>query len=230
MPEVQYGNKTITYSIQETPDLKSHYITVEKGMGVVLKGKLILPEQADALVLKKARWILDKLSLVSETASQPIVTGSRIPYLGKQYYTHVVYSDVVAGAYITFNHSQFTITVNPKQDIQKSIQKAFESFYRAKAIEKLTPRVKMLSERFKLPYTILRFRKMEKRWGSCTPSNTIILNYDAVKLPYTLIDYLIVHELCHVKIKNHSKDFWSELAKHLPNWKQLDERMEGLKM
>jgi len=71
---------------------------------------------------------------------------------------------------------------------------------------------------------------LEKGWGSCLPSNNIIINVDAIKLPYSLIDYLIVHELVHTKIKSHSKEFWAELSKYMPNWKELDEKMYGMKM
>lgn len=230
MPEVTYGSKRIIYTIQEAPELKSHYITVEKESGVILKGKPIPTELADKLILKKARWILEKQELVRGTEQAAIITGSRIPYLGKQYYTQVVFSHDVQAPEITFNHSQFRITVNPDSQVQDAIQEVLEAFYRAKAIEKLTPRVKKLSQQLKLPYADLKFRKMDKRWGSCTPTNTIILNYEAVKLPYTLIDYLITHELCHTVVKSHSKEFWSLLAKHLPEWKKLDERMSGMKM
>ncbi|SFE07263.1 Protein of unknown function DUF45 [Spirosoma endophyticum] len=64
---------------------------------------------------------------------------------------------------------------------------------------------------------------MSKRWGSCTRTNAIILNPDLIKLPYTLIDYVIVHELCHTKVKSHAKEFWAELSHYMPNWRELDE-------
>ncbi|MFK7979605.1 MAG: M48 family metallopeptidase, partial [Saprospiraceae bacterium] len=70
----------------------------------------------------------------------------------------------------------------------------------------------------------------EKRWGSCTPANNIILNVAAIKLPFSLIDYLIVHELAHTKIKNHSKEFWAEVARHIPKWKTLDAKMYEMKL
>jgi len=59
--------------------------------------------------------------------------------------------------------------------------------------------------------------QLEKRRGSCTPTDNIIINLEAIKLPFSLIDYLIVHELVHTKIKDHSKDFWAELSKHIRN-------------
>ena len=59
-------------------------------------------------------------------------------------------------------------------------------------------------------------------------TNNIILNTEAIKLPYTLIDYLITHELCHIKVKDHSKKFWAELSKHSANWRILDERINQI--
>ncbi len=76
----------------------------------------------------------------------------------------------------------------------------------------------------------LHFRKQTKRWGSCTPRNNIVINTEAVKLPYSLIDYLIIHELCLVRDKDHSKAFWAEVGKYLRNWKELDEKMMGMKL
>ncbi|MEQ9307764.1 MAG: M48 family metallopeptidase, partial [Marinoscillum sp.] len=96
--------------------------------------------------------------------------------------------------------------------------------------EKIIPRLKKLSRSTGLQYQDLKFRWLEKRWGSCTDGNNIIINYEAIKLSHQLIDYLLIHELVHTKIKNHSKEFWAEISKHLPNYKELDEQMNGMKV
>lgn len=230
MPDVSYGDRTIRYIVQHCPDSQAHYISVSRDEGVVLKGPHLSPPQADNLVLKKARWILDKLELVREVNTGDIVTGSRIPYLGKHYYTEVVFDPNLGKALVDFNHSRFLIQLDPAGDRQFAIQQALEAFFRTKAQEKLTVRVRQLAQRTGLVYTELKIRRMGKRWGSCTNSNAIILNPDVVKLPYTLIDYVIVHELCHTKVKSHSKEFWAELARHISNWKELDERMSNYKL
>ena len=225
MPDVSYGHQTIRYVVRDCPDSKAHYISVSHDEGVVLKGPQLPPPQADRMVLKKARWILDKLEIVRATESEAIVTGSRIAYLGKHYYTEVVFDPTIATAQIDFNHSRFKIHANPETSVQPAIADAFAHFFRVKATEKITPRVKQWAARTGLEYQDLKFRQMEKRWGSCTPTNTIILNVNLVKLPYSLIDYVIVHELCHTKVKNHTTEFWAELARHMSDWKSLDERM-----
>ena len=229
MPEVRYGDQTIQYSVQVSNELKSHYIIVEKSHGVILKGALLSEERANKYILKKARWILDKLSLVESVNEADIVTGSRILYLGKKYYTEVYFNDSITTTKIEFNHSRFKITtsgINTQQDIQL----ALDNFFREKAAEKIHPRVEKWSQKTGLKYELVQFRKQNKRWGSCTPRNHIVINTDAIKLPYSFIDYLIVHELCHTKHKDHSKAFWAEVGKYLRNWKELDERMWGMKM
>ena len=229
MPKVLYGNKTIDYSIQERNGLKSHYITVERGHGVVLKGKPVSIEKSQQLILKKAKWIIEKLNLVETIDEGDIVTGSRIQYLGRRYYTQIIQDATINSVSINFNESKFKITV-PEKYSQDDIHIALKDFFKIKAEEKITPRINKRSKETGLKFNKLRFQKMEKRWGSCTANNNIIINIDAIKLPWSLIDYLIIHELTHTKIKNHSKDFWAELSKHQPNWKKLDNQMLDLKL
>ena len=230
MHSVQYGNKTIEYSIQVKEGLKSHYISVEKGVGIILKGKAIPLEQSNKLILKKAKWILEKLELVRSIDDDEIVTGSRIQYLGKKYYVEILPVEGERRISIDFTESKFRVNVPQHLNNQDEIKKAFEKFFKEKVAEKLIPRFKKWSKVTGLVYNELKFMKLEKRWGSCSPSNKININVNAIKLPFSLIDYLIVHELVHTKVKNHSKEFWAELSKHIPNWKELDEKMYGMKL
>lgn len=230
MYRVQYGNSTIDYSVEEKEDLKSYYISVEKGVGVILKGKPTTQEQADKLILKKAKWILDKLDLVSSINEGEIVTGSRIQYLGKKYYIALILDPLSAKITIDFTESKFKITLPDHLNTQENLQQAFENYFRIKAQEKIEPILKKKSKATGLEYNTVKFMKLEKRWGSCTASNTIIINFQAIKLPYSLIEYLVVHELVHTKIKSHSKEFWAELSKHISNWKELDAKMYGMKL
>ncbi|MBM09759.1 M48 family metallopeptidase [Leeuwenhoekiella blandensis] len=229
MHKVLYGNKTIEYTIQEKNGLKSHYITVERGNGVVLKGEPVSIEKAQRLILKKAKWIIEKLNLVETIEDGDIVTGSRIQYLGRRYYTQLFQNDEFNQVLVEFNESKFKITV-PEVYTQEDIHKSLNQFFKEKAAEKFKPRLLKWSKETGLDFNELKLQKLQKRWGSCTPSNNIIINIDVIKLPWSLIDYVLIHELVHTKIKNHSKEFWSELSKYLPDWKKLDERMLSMKL
>lgn len=230
MLSVQYGDKIIEYTFLEKENLKSHYISVAKGEGVVLKGKPISEAHAQKLILKKAKWIIDKLGLVSSIGDEDIVTGSRIQYLGRRYYVEIFVNNEMDSVLIDFTESKFKVSLPKHLNNQASIHQAFHDFLKVKAEEKIAPRFRKWSKTTGLEFNELKFMQLEKRWGSCTPSNNIIINIEAIKLSFSLIDYLIVHELVHTKVKSHSKEFWAELSKHIPNWKELDERMYGMKL
>jgi predicted metal-dependent hydrolase len=68
-------------------------------------------------------------------------------------------------------------------------------------------------------------RKMARRWGSCTKRGTITLNVDLIKVPRTFIDYVIVHELCHLRVHSHSPAFYRLLTRAMPDWRQRKERL-----
>lgn len=230
MPRVQYGNKVIEYTFLQKEGLKSHYISVQKETGVVLKGNFISVEKEQALILKKARWILNKLQLVEAIGIDDIVTGSRVQYLGRKYYVELFLNNELDAILIEFTESKFKVSLPKLLDNQEQLKQAFENFFRVKATEKIIPRIKKWSKKTGLSFNEVKIRKLDKRWGSCTPSNTILINIDAIRLPYSLIDYLIVHELVHTRVKSHSKEFWAELSKYIPNWKELDDKMYGMKL
>ena len=173
--------------------------------------------------------IIEKLNLVETIEDGDIVTGSRIQYLGRRYYTQLFQNDEFNQVLVEFNESKFKITV-PEVYTQEDIHKSLNQFFKEKAAEKFKPRLLKWSKETGLDFNELKLQKLQKRWGSCTPSNNIIINIDVIKLPWSLIDYVLIHELVHTKIKNHSKEFWSELSKYLPDWKKLDERMLSMKL
>src|SRR5690554_6295748 len=140
MPEIKYGNKTIEYSILIKEGLKSHYITVEKGKGVTLRGKAIPIEKSDKLIAKKAKWIIDKLELVKSIGEDEIVAGSRIQYLGRRYYVEIYINEDIENIEIDFTESKFKVLTPKKLNNQSNLIKAFEAFFTQKAEEKIKPR------------------------------------------------------------------------------------------
>jgi predicted metal-dependent hydrolase len=230
MRSVQYGDRTITYTFEEQPNLKVHYLSVDKDHGAILKGQYLPIDQADRLVLKKARWVLNKLEVVRQETLEDVVTGSRIDYLGRSYYTDVVQNESVLGTQIEFNYSRFRIHTSVGVNIQKDIRTALENFFLQKARAKFAPRVQKWAAKTALSYSDLEIKFIAKKWGICTADNKIILNPNIIRLPVTLVDYIIVHELCHTKFKDHSKSFWAEVGMHLPNWRTLEDELARVKL
>lgn len=224
--KARYGRKEISFRHKVDPALTHAYITVDFNEGVILKSPPLEPGRAEAFVRKKAPWILEKLKLVARRPCGDIVTGTRILYSGRNYHTRVIPDAGTAGARVVFDHSSFKVYLNPAlPDPQEATAAAFDAFYRRKAVEKIEPRVRHWSRITGLEARGLRFRRLSKRWGSCTKSGAIIINIYAVKLPYYLIDYIIVHELCHLLHTGHGKAFWREVEKYLPTYRELENRI-----
>ena len=101
------------------------------------------------------------------------------------------------------------------QRIEKKIPLA--KVDKACAREILIPRLEYLAEKHGFEYNRVALRNQKTRWGSCSSKNNINLNINLVTLPQDLMDYVILHELTHTVVKNHSKDFWACLGKHVPN-------------
>ncbi|MCC5088412.1 YgjP-like metallopeptidase domain-containing protein [Xanthomonas campestris] len=74
----------------------------------------------------------------------------------------------------------------------------------------------------------LSLRMMQRQWGSCSPLGRISLNLSLIRVPGACIDYVILHELCHLKMHNHGKAFYRLLDAHLPGWREIKQRLESL--
>jgi len=101
---------------------------------------------------------------------------------------------------------------------------------KVKAREKLVNRLNELAEKHGFTYNRVFIRNQRTRLGSCSSKNNINLNMKLVQLPDELIDYVILHELVHLKIMNHSKDFWIELDKFVGDAKALRSKLKGYQL
>lgn len=111
------------------------------------------------------------------------------------------------------------------EDLQNWLHKVIEEALRRNAKIILPPRLYMLSQQYKLPYKSVKINSSKGRWGSCSASGNINLSYYLVLLPQHLIDYVLLHELCHTKEMNHSDRFWN-LLNSVTDGKALELRKE----
>ena len=96
--------------------------------------------------------------------------------------------------------------------------------------EYILDRMVYFSQEMDLPYESVKFRKMKSRWGSCSSKKRITLNTHLQKLPLELIDYIVVHELAHLKHMNHSKAFHMLVASYLPQQKELRKKLKNIQI
>lgn len=228
MPVLNYGQTEIEWYFQLDSKLKRHYVTVERGRPVLLRGPLVDEPEQEALVLRRARWIREKLAQVNQPlASEPIVTGSRLRYAGRTYFTEVRHTPDIPKPRLTFTASRFIVDSPDGVSILPDVlMPLLERFYRDRAHEKLLVRVRHWQRETGLQATGARIRHFQSRWASCDASNTLEFHPRVMELPTSVQDYVIVHELCHTVEKNHTKAFWALVASHMPDWQRQHQVLE----
>jgi len=106
-----------------------------------------------------------------------------------------------------------------KDDYNLLTDEDMDKFYKQKAKESISPLINYWSEKMQLYPSYVGYRKNRSRWGSCNHKNRLSFNTNLAKMHPHFIEYVVVHELAHIKHKNHSKEFWAEVEKYLPDYK-----------
>ncbi len=112
-------------------------------------------------------------------------------------------------------------------EIQKLFVPAVKKALTKQAREHLIPRLQELADQHGFSYSRIRFGTPRGRWGSCSSTGTISLNVNLLLLDDTLIDYVLIHELCHTRQMNHSIAFWSLVEKYLPEYRSLRSKLKN---
>jgi len=231
MPSFVYGEKTYQYSVHLLErKKKSISIHILPDASVEVKAPVHTSNQKIIKVMKKrARWVVKYVEQIQSNNAQILpreyVSGETHFYLGRRYQLKVVHSDTNQ---VKLNRGMFMIqTTNTKKDKVKDL---LEHWYKEHAKETFEKRLVIISSYIewldKAPTTTIRH--MRKQWGSCSSSGRISLNWNLIKAPMDCIDYVITHELCHLKEHNHSKEFYALQDKHSLGWKSIKTRLDAM--
>ncbi|MDC8786296.1 M48 family metallopeptidase [Roseateles koreensis] len=228
MPRLQYGQTTIEWRFKADATLKRHYVTVERGHPVLLRGPAVGLEEQEALVRRRARWIREKQALVEmPLAEELIVTGSRLRYCGRTYFTEVRHVPKLAYSTLRFTASRFVIETPAGRSIGlDALAPLLAGFYRDRAHEKLLARVRHWERQSGLQARGARIRHFQSRWASCNAQNVLEFHPRVMELPASVQDYVVVHELCHTVEKSHTRAFWALVARQMPDWRRQHEVLE----
>ncbi len=112
------------------------------------------------------------------------------------------------------------------KQIQNELSKAYLEALKIEAKNYLVQRLDFIAKKFDFKYNKISLRNQRTRFGSCSYQNNISLNINLMKYDFDVIDYVLIHELCHTKIKNHSQKFWNEVEKYCPNYKDLRKKLK----
>jgi len=178
--------------------------------------RIIIPqaftqEDVEGLLKKKQRWINSNLEFFKNMSrirlqrNQIMLYGNRYTYFYDSTFEHKVMVD----------HEHKTIRAK-RNLLDKQVQ---QQWFTGVARKYLTQRTDELAETLKFGYNKLFIRDQRKKWGNCSKEKNISLNWRLIKTPLFVIDYLIVHELLHTVVMNHTQKFWTMLKSYFPNYK-----------
>ncbi len=229
-----YGDEVITFSLrrQASRTLTRVAIHVEPDASVLVDAPDTAP-LADVLtaVKKRARWIRQHVGAararLAHVLPREYVSGESLHYLGRRYRLKVI---VNAEAAVKASMRGAFITVTAPENTPTTIKSALDTWYRQRARELFADRLAAVAAPLRwvkqLPPTRLQY--MTVQWGSCSPSGRITLNPLLVKAPRECIDYVLLHELCHLLHHNHSPKFYRTLDRHMPNWRAVKDKLDNM--
>lgn len=223
-----FGTKQIDFQLI-FQKRKSLGITITPEMEVVVKVPLNTPpERIKETVRKKAPWIIKQLnfflSFHPKIKDRKYVAGETHLYLGRQYRLEVILANKNEVKY----KGRFIEVITKDKANTKTLLKRW---YRDKAKIKFNEIAAPLIERFR-KYNVspldLVIQEMPTRWGSCTPNGKIILNPELIKAPRPCIEYVIIHELCHLIHRDHTQKFIDLQTKEMRDWEKWKMKLEKL--
>ncbi|WP_229666181.1 M48 family metallopeptidase [Actibacterium pelagium] len=182
-------------------------------------------------VLKRARWIVghveDANSRLKHILPREYVSGESHYYLGRRYLLKVL---PVSGNKQSVKLLRGKLQVESHSPNTGNVRSLLDGWYRSRALDVLCSRLEAVSEA--VPWLndtpSMKLLAMKKQWGSCSATGKIILNPSLVKAPRECIDYVVTHEICHLREHNHSQRFYRELDQLLPNWRSIKGRLDGM--
>lgn len=225
---IQYGSKIIEFEVLFT-NRKTLGITVTPELNVLVKAPINSSiDHIKEKLIKKAPWIIKQhsffLSFHPKTTERKFISGETHLYLGRQYLLKVEldYSDSVKlkGKYIE-------IKTTDKTNAKKLLTDWY--LHQAKTKFKVIAQDLILHfKKYKVEPSSIILREMPTRWGSCTAKGKIILNPELIKAPKGCIEYVIIHELCHLIHHDHTRKFIDLQTTEMPDWEKWKMKLENL--
>lgn len=225
---ITYGSTLIEYEI-EYAQRKTLGITVHPDGSVTLKAPVDATlEDIQKKVRHRAAWILRQRryfeSFGTPTTERQYIGGESHLYLGRQYMLRIKEGEVNQ---VHYQNNILEIECQNKEEAGKVLQEWYRERAKIKFAEYAQPIIEQFTAYGVRPKS-MTVRKMEKRWGYCTPEGNIFLNPRLIGAPRCCIEYVITHELCHLVYRNHTKEFYALLSREMPHWERWKNKLEKM--
>ena len=240
---LEYKNRVIEYNVVKGKR-KSICIKVDiEGNVSVIAPLMVSEERVLKFLEEKAHWIIQKQDEMNKIYNKKIQrnfkSGSTFMYLGKEYPVHIINDKSYKNIRVSFSGKtlkspydcqHFIIYTNT--DDEDIMKKAMEQWYRERTMEIVTKKIKKYENCFKDKVTQIRVKEQKRRWASCTEKNAILFNWRCSMAREDVVEYIVVHEMCHFEHRDHSKNFWNRVESIMPDYIEKHEylKINGINM
>jgi len=193
--------------------------------GLTVSAPLTVPlARVEKMVLESESWVLGKLAVwrQRQVPLQRWEDGARLPYLGE-----ALTLRLAAGRRAAAQLEGAELRVTAPDGSEDAIRKAAVAWYRRTALVHFAQRAFFFSRLAVLAPPRVMLSSANSRWGSCNSRREVRFSWRLVKAPAPLVDYVVCHELAHLRHMNHSRDFWSEVGRLCPDYRRLREALEA---
>lgn len=206
----------ITPRVIQRSNRQSLSLTVDQKGDLIVKApyKMELDEIFN-FIAKKQKWIENRQNKIKSILAKnyDLINYKKLILLGKHYY--ICMTKNIQKPYLTSE----AIILNKTKNL-KNVKAQIKQFYINCCDDILIPRVEKLAKNGNFSYKSIKIISSKTKWGMCDSTKNLYFNYKLLMLPPDLIDYVIIHELCHTKELNHSKNFWRLVEKNLSDYKE----------
>ncbi|SWD62605.1 Protein of uncharacterised function DUF45 [Klebsiella pneumoniae] len=228
-----YGDERITFECKPRPLVNGRIlIKVHPDCRVVVSAPQDTDDQQVLnAVEKRGRWIYQQLrdfrKQLEYITPRQYISGESHYYLGKQYMLKVIVAPSDTQG-VKMLRGKLEVTLRYKS--AEKVLQLLTDWYKARAREVFAKRLSAMLEQalWVSDSPPLRILTMQTQWGSCSPNGRVTLNPNLVKAPRECIDYVILHELCHLAEHNHSERFYRLMGQVMPDWEKTKKRLDGM--
>lgn len=228
-----YGDERITFECKPRPLVNGRIlIKVHPDCRVVVSAPQDTDDQQILnAVEKRGRWIYQQLrdfrKQLEYITPRQYISGESHYYLGKQYMLKVIVAPSDTQG-VKMLRGKLEVTLRHKS--AEKVLQLLTDWYKARAREVFAKRLSAMLEQalWVSDSPPLRILTMQTQWGSCSPNGRVTLNPNLVKAPRECIDYVILHELCHLAEHNHSERFYRLMGQVMPDWEKTKKRLDGM--
>lgn len=227
--------RDIEYQLLPGSDRQTTDIVIERSGVITVRPPMrMTPEQVDETVFSKRMWIYRNLAewrdLNAVRVSREWVSGESFLYLGSSYRLLLVHEQ---DELLKLKDGRFCLlrsVVEAGGD--EAAHQAFESFYKDKGLARIKKRVAYFASKIGVAAGTVQIKDLGYRWASCLKNSDLHFHWKCLMAPLTIIDYIVVHELCHLHHRDHSDAFWNEVDKVMPDYRERKEwlRIRGAEL